>query len=782
MIEPLESRRYLTRESVGLNSDWSFFRGDPSGAQNPSFNDSSWTSIDLPHTYNAIDGQNGGDDYYRGAGWYRKQITAPSGWSSQQVFLQFDGASLKTDVFLDGALVGSHLGGFERFRVDLTDHLDFGQSQTLALRISNAPISDLAPQSGDYTVNGGLYRYVNLIATGSTHVEMMDHGSSGVKITTPVVGTSSSRIHVTTQLKNDNNRTRTIDLVTRITDDNGRLVKKSSKEIRMPPGATRTRTAEFAISNPHLWNGIDDPYLYNVEVRVESGGKRLDHVREKAGIRSFDISTTGFRLNGQSYDLHGVNMHQDRADKGWAVSNANIRQDLDLIRELGATMVRFAHYQHAPFAYDYADQLGLIVWTEVPVNGTTSSGDSPSTSSFRTNSQQELRELIRQNRNHPSIITWGLFNELDDNANNQTLIHSLQELAEDEDPTRPTTAASWNALVGEVDRITDTLAFNRYYGWYYGQFNDLGEWLDARRAASPTIPMGIAEYGAGASLNHHEINPSQPVDDGNYHPEEYQNILNEQSWPQLESRDWLWTKLIWVMFDFASDSRAEGDQDGINDKGLVTHDRTTKKDSFYYYKAQWSDSKVTYITSGRFKDRDDANAPVKVYSNAPRVRLLLNGQTVSTKDVVDGIVQWNDIELRPGANTVKAIGLFSSGQKIDTANWNFDAPSATGSISGFIFNDLDSDGVFDGNETKVSGWTVFIDTDNDGQLDAGERTTLSSGSGAFAFNFLPPGSFKIRIRLNSGWVQTLPLNNTGINVTLTDGQTVAGQRFGVREA
>jgi len=235
------------------------------------------------------------------------------------------------------------------------------------------------------------------------------------------------------------------------------------------------------------------------------------------------------------------------------------------------------------------------------------------------------------------------------------------------------------------------------------------------------------------------------------------------------------------MFDFASDARAEGDQNGINDKGLVTHDRTTKKDSFYYYKAQWSDSKVTYITSRRFKQRDDANAPVKVYSNAPQVKLLLNGETVGTKNVVDGVVEWSDIELRPGANTVKAVGLFSSGQQIDTTNWTYNAPSNTGSISGFLFNDEDGDGVFDGNESKVSGWQIFIDTDNDGQLEAGDKIATTSASGAFTFNNLAAGTYKVRVKVNSGWEQTIPTNNTGINVVLGNDQTVAGQRFGVRD-
>ncbi len=374
---------------------------------------------------------------------------------------------------------------------------------------------------------------------------------------------------------------------------------------------------------PRLWDGRSDPYLYRVRVRVidEASGATVDRVEQPLGLRQFRVDpVAGFFLNGHPLDLHGVACHQDRLDKGWATSDADRAEDVGLISDLGATFVRLAHYQHPPGTYDLLDRLGLIAWSEIPLVSRVA--DSPA---FFENVRQQLVELIRQNYNHPSVLFWGLYNEVADDPATRALVRELVELAHAEDATRLTAAASCLSEGADIHFLPDVIAFNKYFGWYDGRTGDLGPWADAFHGAYPTRAVGISEYGAGASIHQHSEDPPPPSTLGPWHPEEYQALVHEGCWSQLKARPFLWTKVVWNMFDFACDSRHEGDTPGRNDKGLVTYDRGTRKDAYYWYQAHWSSAPVLYITGRRHVNRSTATVTVKVYSNLDAVQLAVNG-------------------------------------------------------------------------------------------------------------------------------------------------------------
>ena len=413
-----------------------------------------------------------------------------------------------------------------------------------------------------------------------------------------------------------------------LVDESGTIVALMDNTQTVAANQTANLTQAATVANPHLWNGRIDPYLHDlyVEVRDPTTNQLLDLVHQSVGIRSYAISPTqGFLLNGVPYDLHGVNMHQDRLDEAWAISDDDIRQDMSLINEVGATMVRTAHYEQSQLVYDLADQYGIVIWAEIPVVGSTNGGSTPTASAFQSNAQDQLRELIRQNFNHPSIIVWSLYNEITDNSGDDSFITTMNNLAHSEDPTRLTVGASFNTSVGTLEKITNAVGYNRYYGWYYGVPSDLATLLDNMHSANPTVAIGMSEFGAGGALTQHQESPTTVSPAAQFHPEEYQDYIEEQTWKILEARPFLWTKLVWNMFDFAVDARNEGDTPGRNDKGLVSYDRKTKKDAFYFYKANWTTSPVLYITSRTWTQRTTALTNVKIYSNVDNPVVTING-------------------------------------------------------------------------------------------------------------------------------------------------------------
>jgi beta-galactosidase len=658
-----------------LNTGWRFIRADVTGAQAPGFNDSGWTSVNTPHTWNAVDGADGGNNYYRGVGWYRRHYTVPSELAGKRLYLQFAGVDQVADVWVNGTYLGQHMGGYSRFRFDATAALLPGQDNVIAVKVTNARDTNIAPVSADYTFQGGIYRNVSLWAVDDLHVRMTDYAGPGVYLRQSNVTAASATVTVTTKLWNDSTTTRSVVVRSVIADKSGTIVAETSSTAQTVPAATGTEIQQTVrIDNPHLWNGVADPYLHNASVEIHDvtgGGDQItDVVTERLGLRSIAVdANTGFRLNGSHLHLHGVNLHQDRAGKGWAISDADHTQDFDLISEIGANAIRMAHYQHDQKDYNLADERGMVVWAEIPlVDIVTDSA------AFTTSTQNQLRELIRQNYNHPSIALWSIGNEqIDYNGTaTNTLLASLADIIEAEDPDRLSTYAVRgedpdNAQAG---LHTQTTGFNKYYGWYYGSKDgDLGAWADNLHANSPSRRIAMSEYGAGANTTQHALNPPKPTPGGTWHPEEYQSLFHEAAWKQLADRPYIWGTFVWAMFDFASDGRNEGSQPGINDKGLVTRDRQIRKDAFYWYKANWAATPTLYITSRRWTQRTDAATELKVYSNADKVTATLNGASLSTLSSSDHIFRWTDITLRPGQNTVTVTATINGATYTDSVNW-----------------------------------------------------------------------------------------------------------------
>jgi beta-galactosidase len=654
------------RTDVNIDDGWRFIRMDVTGAEAPAFVDTAWMAVTLPHTWNAADGQDGGG-YYRGIGWYRRHVNVPAAYAGRSVYIQFDAASLVADVYVNGTLAGQHRGGFAAFRFDLTALLHAGDN-VVAVRVSNAAFPDVPPLSGDFTFFGGLYRDVHLVVVDKVRVDLDDLGSPGVFLTPSSVSATSANLRVLVKLKNADVAEHAVDVQATVMDAGGRPVANANVSRTLAAGAADTATLDLTLASPHLWNGRADPYLYAVDVSVGVAGELRDLVRQPLGFRSFALDpNTGFSLNGQHLDLHGVNRHQDRIGKGWAISSADQDADMALVMELGATAIRLAHYQHAQYFYDLSDRNGLVVWTELAMVNSVAN-----TPAFTANARQQLTELIRQSYNHPAIAFWGIGNEvLDVPVDPNPLLMALHDLARTEDPSRLTTFAANLGDNNAVNWHTDTVGFNKYYGWYYGTRADLGPWADNIHRTYPTRSIGISEVGAGASINLHAESPAPAIPvAADQHTEEYQALFHESSWAALQARPFIWGKFVWSMFDFASDGRNEGDTPGRNDKGLVTFDRVTRKDAFFFYKANWSNQPFVYIASRRFTPRTTATTSVKVYSNAATVTLAVNGSALPAVTSANHVFVWPNVGLAVGGmNHLTASATVGGTAVTDSVDW-----------------------------------------------------------------------------------------------------------------
>jgi beta-galactosidase len=666
------------RRLVSLNSGWKFLAGDDPHALEPGFDDGSWQAVDLPHTWNGLDGQDGGNNYRRGAGWYRRHVTVDPSLSGRRLYLQFDGASLMADVYVNGVRLGSHTGGFARFRFDATDALRVGADNVVAVRVDNSQLG-IPPTSSDFTIFGGLYRSVWLLSTDPVEVSVMDMGSPGVFVEQGSVGAASAAVTVRAELENHSPVPRVVGVKVSVLDAAGVSVVQSDPALRvtLAPSGAGDVVVPLALSRPHLWNGRADPYLYTVRVELRpfaangAPGALSDAVEQPLGLRSFEVDPDrGFILNGGYLDLHGFNRHQDWPDQGWAISDDEEAVDFALMMEVGATAVRVSHYQQSDSWYERCDRAGMVAWAEIP-----NWGKGLETPAYLESAKQQLRELIRQNFNHPSIFFWSVGNETKGPAAD-AVIAALVPVVRQEDPRRLSTYASDHEASDPKNWHTDVVAFNRYFGWYRGQLSDFAPFLDKTHADYPKARFGISEYGAGASVIQHEDPPKQPAAKGPFHPEEYQNLYHEAYWAALKTRPYVWSKFIWCLHDFASDGRNEGDHAGRNDKGVITYDRRVKKDAFYFYKANWSSEPVLHVTSCRFTDRTDPVAEIKVYSNAAQVVVSLNGVSLGSQSDPGGdrIFRWPGARLSPGENKVVATAQFASGAASDSCVWTLRAP------------------------------------------------------------------------------------------------------------
>jgi len=651
------------RQTLTFAADWLFHKGDDSAASAAGFDDSTWQRVALPHTWNATDGQDGGNDYHRGPCWYRLRFVLPPGSTGQRCFLRFGAASLVAEVFLNGQRLGEHRGGFTAFCFEVTSHLQTDGVNVLAVRVDNSQCEDVAPWSADFTMFGGLYRDVQLIITGPTCISPLDHASSGVYVKQAQVSAERAELEVATHLLNGRDA-RPVTVVVELLDGAGLIVQRSEGSLPLESDTQNVNLQTLAIEKPRLW-----PQLYQARVHLRSADAVIDEVTVPVGLRFLRADPRrGLLVNGNPVRLHGVNCHQDRMDKGWAISPADVRSDFALIREIGCNAVRLAHYPHSSLTYAMCDELGLAVWAEIPLVNRVF--DTPE---FRANCRRQLVEMIRQNYNHPSIFFWGIHNEVtapwEPGPDPAPLVRELVDLARQEDPTRLTVCAATDPRDHAANWQTDLVAFNRYFGWYGGEPEEIGAWLDDTHAQHPEHLLGISEYGAGASIAHHELPPTKPKHDGEWHPEVWQAHLHEVHWHALHDRPYVWGTFIWNMFDFASDARREGDATGRNDKGLVTYDRRTRKDAFFFYKAQWSKDPFVHITSRRFTPRKQRETIVRVYTNQKRVELSVNGQSLGQEDSNQGVVEWPDVQLDIGSNAIRAVVIGGEEPFMDECAW-----------------------------------------------------------------------------------------------------------------
>lgn len=660
-----------SRVDTNLNAGWSFVKMDATGAEASAFDDAAWSKLDLPHTWNALDGQDGpATPYYRGVGWYRKHLMVPASLAGQRLYLQFDGSNILTDVWVNGKKAGAHAGGYAAFRFDVTELVTLGADNVIAVKVNNAagatanhalipgsPTVNVPPLSADYTFFGGLYRSVHLLSTPPVAISPMDYASSGVYVKQANVSAASADLAITVKLSNATAAAVMASLKATVLDAANAEVGSATamQAVAMQGKADGTLTVK--LTNPHLWNGLSDPYLYTVRVDLLNGSTVSDSVTVPLGVRTVALSaTTGFSLNGKYLDLHGVNKHQDHKDKGWAIADTDTDADFAIIEEIGATTVRLAHYQHAQHTYDVCDRAGLVVWAETPVINRIN--DTPE---FAASAEQQLIELIRQNYNHPSIAFWSVGNEtlLRTGPSPDTLIGHLADVVAKEDPTRLAAyAADATNTNSPVNFHGTAHGFNEYQGWYGGKVADFATWADANHAAHPMAAIGLTEYGAGGSIVQHAANPAAADTGADHtpavHTEEYQSYYHEGYLKAFETRQFLWGKYIWALFDFASDSRSEGMSLGLNDKGIVTFDRQTKKDAFFLYKASWASEPFVYVTSRRFSALPKTSKQIRVYSNAAMVDVKLNGTSLGAKSAANHVFVWDNVTWAAGANSVEA--------------------------------------------------------------------------------------------------------------------------------
>jgi len=653
------------RKLIKLNSGWKFTKHNEAQAISTSYNDESWETIDLPHTWNAIDGANG-NDYYAGACWYRKEFVVDALSAGNKVYMEFNGSNSVTDVYINGQHMGQHKGGYSTFRFDVTDAVEFGKKNLVAVKVDNTVVDDVYPQKADFTFFGGIYRDVNMVVVDKVHFDLMDYGSKGIYIVQDEVTNERASLKIKARISNTNENEKKVRVWVDILDATNRITTYRAKEVTVPACATEEVELSARIENPILWDGRNNPYLYQAKVSLQSFNDTIDELSIPFGVRYFTVDPEkGFFLNGKRVLLKGVARHQDSKDLGWAITEHEQITDMELIKEIGANSIRLAHYQHDQFFYDLCDQEGMIVWAEIPLISKMSDFELEG-----LNAKQQMLELIKQNYNHPSIMFWGVQNEIQiggERPEARRLVKELNELTKQEDPTRLTTMAhtSFVEITDDYNFISDIVGYNKYYGWYGSTPEYFSEWIDEFHKTNPGVNLCISEYGAEGIVQYHSSTPQ--VRD---YSEEYHALFHEKVWKVFEKKPFLTGTYVWNMFDFAANVRDEGGVKGRNNKGLVTYDRKIRKDAFYMYKAHWSDEKFVHIASKRFVDRPEDTINIKIYTNCQNVTLYVNGTEIGTAKSDDKVIVFEDVPMQEGTNVVKAVSSHSDAVFEDVAVFN----------------------------------------------------------------------------------------------------------------
>ena len=671
------------RKLININSNWTFTKET---TQIPAAIDSTWESVNLPHSWNAVDGQDGGNDYFRGTALYAKELDKAELPEADRYYIEIRGANSSADLYVNGKKLAHHDGGYSTWRCDITAEL--ADKALIVLAVDNAPNEFVYPQMADFTFYGGLYRDVNIVAVSESHFDLDYYGGPGIKVT-PIVDGKNANVEVEVFLTNAKEG-QTVRYT--ISDREGNVVSVNE---------TKDTKLATVIENVHLWNGRKDPYLYSVKAELLENGQIIDDVATRFGCRFFEIDpNNGFILNGEEYPLRGVSRHQDR----WGIGNALLpehhEEDIDLICEVGATTIRLAHYQHDQYFYDLCDEKGLVIWAEIPYI-------SRHMPTGRENTIQQMKELITQNYNHASIVVWGLSNEISIAGSSEDLLQNhriLNDLVHEMDKTRKTTiaAVSMCSMNDPYLQIPDVVSYNHYFGWYGGETSMNGPWFDEFHAKHPNIPIGCSEYGCEA-LNWHTSKPVQ----GDY-TEEYQAYYHEELIKQLFSRKYMWATHVWNMFDFGADARAEGGENGQNHKGLMTFDRKYKKDSFYAYKAWLNPEPMIHLCGKRYVDRVEEVTKVTVYSNQPAVELFANGVSLGVKEAADHFFYFDVPNTAPETKLVAVAGELKDEsviRKVETFNEEYRMKEVGAILNWF---DIDErEGYFSLND-KISDITATL--------------------------------------------------------------------------
>ena len=640
---------FAQRQDILLNNDWNF-------RFSHQVQKGTEVRVDLPHTWNAQDALSGKIDYKRGIGNYEKNLFIRPEWKGKRLFIRFEGVNNIADVFINRRHIGEHRGGYGAFIFEITGKVEYGKENSILVRVNNGEQLDIMPLVGDFNFYGGIYRDVHLLITDETCISPLDYASPGVRLIQDSVSHRYAKVRAIVDLSNGSSGNQEVELNVRLLDGQ-RVVKEGTKNVNLSGNEVMQQELTFEIDQPHLWNGRQDPFLYQAEVTLFRNGQMVDRVTQPLGLRFYRIDPDkGFFLNGKHLPLQGVCRHQDRSEVGNALRPQHHEEDVALMLEMGVNAVRLAHYPQA--TYDLMDKNGIIVWAEIPFVGPGGYNDKGFVDlpAFRANGKEQLKELIRQHYNHPSICVWGLFNELTELGDNPVeYIKELNVLAHQEDTTRPTTSAS--NQMGDLNFITDAIAWNRYDGWYGGTPADLGKWLDRMHKDHPEICIAISEYGAGASIYHQQDSLVKTVPTSWWHPENWQTYYHIENWKTISSRPYVWGSFVWNMFDFGAAHRTEGDRPGINDKGLVTFDRKVRKDAFYFYKANWNrEEPMLYLTGKRNTVRTQRLQTITAFTNLSGAELFVNGKSYG-KAIPDSyaILEWKNVELEPGENEIKVV-------------------------------------------------------------------------------------------------------------------------------
>lgn len=642
---------FAQRQDILLNNDWNF-------RFSHQVQKGTEVRVDLPHTWNAQDALSGKIDYKRGIGNYEKNLFIRPEWKGKRLFIRFEGVNNIADVFINRRHIGEHRGGYGAFIFEITGKVEYGKENSILVRVNNGEQLDIMPLVGDFNFYGGIYRDVHLLITDETCISPLDYASPGVRLIQDSVSHRYAKVRAIVDLSNGSSGNQEVELNVRLLDGQ-RVVKEGTKNVNLSGNEVMQQELTFEIDQPHLWNGRQDPFLYQAEVTLFRNGQMVDRVTQPLGLRFYRIDPDkGFFLNGKHLPLQGVCRHQDRSEVGNALRPQHHEEDVALMLEMGVNAVRLAHYPQATYFYDLMDKNGIIVWAEIPFVGPGGYNDKGFVDlpAFRANGKEQLKELIRQHYNHPSICVWELFNELTELGDNPVeYIKELNVLAHQEDTTRPTTSAS--NQMGDLNFITDAIAWNRYDGWYGGTPADLGKWLDRMHKDHPEICIAISEYGAGASIYHQQDSLVKTVPTSWWHPENWQTYYHIENWKTISSRPYVWGSFVWNMFDFGAAHRTEGDRPGINDKGLVTFDRKVRKDAFYFYKANWNrEEPMLYLTGKRNTVRTQRLQTIIAFTNQAGAELFVNGKSYG-KAIPDSyaILEWKNVELEPGENEIKVV-------------------------------------------------------------------------------------------------------------------------------